>query len=187
MKKGVKIKYKFLVIQFIYFFKKIELLLNIYFKLYNRILKRFKRNKSINKMAQIDENSFSYKSVVFLQKLLSFRQEELNKSPDSKNELSAFIDADLKRHTVIHSLSIEPQKKKYYLEALQVLKSKVEINPSSTEISYLIAKEYANMSSLYNPKFGNLYADSAKKAEPMQKKIADLQKQKEKVSKMATK
>jgi hypothetical protein len=88
----------------------------------------------------------------------------LNKSPDSKNELSAFIDADLKRHTVIHSLSIEPQKKKYYLEALQVLKSKVEINPSSTEISYLIAKEYANMSSLYNPKFGTLYADSAKKA-----------------------
>ena len=115
-------------------------------------------------ISKIDENSFSYKSVVFLQKLLSFRQEELNKSPDSKNELSAFIDADLKRHTVIHSLSIEPQKKKYYLEALQVLKSKVEINPSSTEISYLIAKEYANMSSLYNPKFGTLYADSAKKA-----------------------
>ena len=56
MKKGVKIKYKFLVIQFIYFFKKIELLLNIYFKLYNRILKRFKRNQNI--MAQIDETQF---------------------------------------------------------------------------------------------------------------------------------
>jgi uncharacterized protein YfaS (alpha-2-macroglobulin family) len=115
-------------------------------------------------ISKIEENSFSYKTVLLLQKLLAFRLEEIKKSPESKIELSAFIDAELKRHTIIYSLSVEPQKKSYYLDALNILKNKVEANPSSAEVSYLIAKEFADSASLYNHRYGNLNSNSAKKA-----------------------
>ncbi len=111
----------------------------------------------------LDESSFSYRTVLLFQKLLEFRMGEIKKNPTSKNK-SALIDADLKRHTIVHTLSIEPQKKSYFLQALERLRGSAESNPSSAEISYTIAKEYAGEASRYDSKHGNLYATSAKKA-----------------------
>jgi uncharacterized protein YfaS (alpha-2-macroglobulin family) len=114
-------------------------------------------------ISNMDESSFSYRAVNLLQKLLEFRMEEIKNNPTSINK-SALIDADLKRHTIVHTLSIEPQKKSYFLQALERMKVDAESNPSSAEISFTMAKEFASEAYQYDPKHGNLYANSAKKA-----------------------
>ena len=114
-------------------------------------------------ISNIEENSFPYKGVLLLQKLLKFRLDVWKKTKSEK-DFYALLSADIKRHTIIYSLSIEPNKRSHYLNALVKLKSKYESHPASSEISYLIAKEYALTAALYNPKFGNLHKDSAQKA-----------------------
>ena len=114
-------------------------------------------------ISNIEESSFPYKGVLLLQRLLKFRLDIWKKSKSEK-DFYALLSADIKRHTIIYSLSIEPNKRTHYLNALLKLKKKYESHPASSEISYLIAKEYALTASLYNPKFGNLHKDSAQKA-----------------------
>ncbi|MCX7997427.1 MAG: hypothetical protein N3A69_00560 [Leptospiraceae bacterium] len=103
-----------------------------------------------------DETSFLYHGIKIFQDLLKRKWLTKEKNPSEEN-ISAFIDADLKRIEFVYNNSYIPEKDSLYLLALENVYKQYSKNPFSSQIKFLVAKFFENRASKYNPKLSNLY------------------------------
>ncbi len=103
-----------------------------------------------------DVFSFDYQTIAIFKNLIRFH---LNDS-----DPGALINADLRRLEFVNLSSANPEKEKYYLQALQNMKERYSGNPNSTFIDYDIAMIYYNRGNKYNPELSEDYKFDKKTA-----------------------
>ena len=101
------------------------------------------KNFAALKIEKTDTNSLKYLSLITLQNLIAFHQND--KSPE------ALIDADLIRLKYIKQHAVNQNKDSLYFNALLSLQNEFKDAPCSAEISYLIAKSHNEKANLFKP------------------------------------
>ncbi|MFZ4401136.1 MAG: alpha-2-macroglobulin family protein [Bacteroidales bacterium] len=101
------------------------------------------------KFTTSDSLSFKYYAIKLIQELTNFHISD--KVPE------ALIDIELKRIEFVHQKTILQFKDSLYLKALLQLEQKYADAAISTEISYLIAKQYEAKGGRYNPLISQQY------------------------------
>ena len=95
-----------------------------------------------NRLFSSDTLSFKYQSMRLYKELISFRLK-------NENEFAAFIDVELLRLKYVYEKSVNPEKDKFYFNALKTASVKYQKNDASAEIQYAIAEFYFENSTKY--------------------------------------
>jgi uncharacterized protein YfaS (alpha-2-macroglobulin family) len=95
-----------------------------------------------SKVSSSDSLSLHYQAIVILKDWLSRRLKD--------NNTEALVDLDLNRLSFVYQKSVNPNKEKLYLEALQKMQSKYAGSKEYSEIGYYIASYYYTRSNTYN-------------------------------------
>ncbi len=95
------------------------------------------------KLETRDSLSLKFYAMQILQDLIGFHLND--------EEPTAMVDVNLKRLKFVHQNSILPLKDSLYLNRLEQMENRILAYPSSTEVSYEIAKAYQNKGRQYKP------------------------------------
>jgi hypothetical protein len=90
-----------------------------------------------------DSLSLEHKALLLYQQLLAFHLDDAR--PD------AFIDADIERIGYVMDKGVQQNKKELYLVALNHIAHQYENNPAASQAWYLIARQYNEDASTYQP------------------------------------
>ena len=103
-----------------------------------------------------DVFSFDYYAILILRDLVKFHMNDADPG--------ALIHSELRRLEFVYQSSANGDKEKYYLAALENLKSRYNSDPNSVFIDYDIAMVYYDRGQKYNPDLSEEYRDDYKKA-----------------------
>lgn len=135
--------------------------------------------KPINEFVNADFNSsdtlsLHFNGIKILQEWLKFRI-------SNSSEISALIDADLKRILFVYNFSVNLNKDELYFNALQTLSAKYPNAPQTGYVKLKIADFYYNQASKYSPdnattiKYKNYYVTAKNLYQEIIKKYKDNQ------------